>query len=63
MYQKLVLVMDHTLELLQQQQIYCRIKMELQWDYMATSTWGWMSQEIVDISVVDMERWTVAKIT
>ena len=61
MYQKLVLVMDHTLELFQQQQIYCRIKMELQWDY--TSTWGWMSKEIVDISVVDMERWTVAKIT
>ena len=55
--------MDHTMELLQQQQIYCGIKMELQWDYTATSTWGWMSQEIVDISVVDMERWTVAKIT
>ena len=63
MYQKLVLVMDHTLELFQQQQIYCRIKMDLQWYYTATSTWGWMSQEIVDISVVDMERWTVAKIT
>ena len=51
------------MELLQQQQMYCRIKMELQWDYTSTSTWGWMSQEIVDISVVDMERWTVAKIT